>query len=60
MDDLKANVTSQFEGKYKKIDLTGALEEIEKSSGTQFDPEVVEAFRHVVSTYMEEQEHVSV
>jgi len=29
MDDLKANVTSQFEGKYKKIDLTGALEEIE-------------------------------
>ena len=37
-----------------------ALEEIEKSSGTQFDPEVVEAFRHVVSTYMEEQEHVSV
>lgn len=37
-----------------------ALEEIEKSSGTQFDPEVVDAFRHVVSTYMEEQEHVSV
>ncbi|MEK6583493.1 MAG: HD domain-containing phosphohydrolase [Nitrospirota bacterium] len=37
-----------------------ALEEIGKSSGTQFDPEVVEAFRHVVSTYMEEQEHVSV
>lgn len=37
-----------------------ALEEIEKSSGTQFDPEVVEAFRHVVSAYMEEQEHVSV
>ena len=37
-----------------------ALEEIEKSSGTQFDPEVVEAFRHVVSTYMEEQEPVSV
>lgn len=37
-----------------------ALEEIEKSSGTQFDPEVVEAFRHVVSAYMEEREHVSV
>jgi len=34
-----------------------ALEEIEKSSGTQFDPEVVEAFRHVVSAYMEENEH---
>ena len=34
-----------------------ALEEIEKSSGTQFDPEVVEAFRHVVNTYMEENEH---
>ncbi len=37
-----------------------ALEEIEKSSGTQFDPEVVEAFRNVVSAYMEEREHVSV
>lgn len=37
-----------------------ALEEIEKSSGTQFDPEVVEAFRHVVSSYMEEREHAAV
>lgn len=30
-----------------------ALEEIEKFSGTQFDPEVVDAFRHVVKNYME-------
>ena len=30
-----------------------ALEEIEKLSGTQFDPEVVEAFRFVVQKYME-------
>lgn len=37
-----------------------ALEEIEKFSGTQFDPEVVDAFRQVVNSYMEENEHVSV
>lgn len=35
-----------------------ALEEIEKFSGTQFDPEVVDAFRHVVMKYVEK-EHVS-
>jgi len=35
-----------------------ALEEIEKFSGTQFDPEVVDAFRHVVMKYMEK-DHVS-
>ena len=37
-----------------------ALEEIERSSGTQFDPEVVEAFKHVVNSYMEECENVAV
>ncbi len=37
-----------------------ALEEIEKSSGTQFDPEVVEAFKQVVNAYIEEHEHISV
>lgn len=37
-----------------------ALEEIEKFSGTQFDPAVVEAFRHVVNKYMDEQEQVLV
>lgn len=36
-----------------------ALEEIEKFSGTQFDPEVVDAFRLVVKNYMEK-EHLSV
>ncbi len=36
-----------------------ALKEIESSSGTQFDPEVVEAFHHVVNNYME-REHASV
>ncbi len=36
-----------------------ALEEIEKFSGSQFDPEIVEAFRIVVNKYME-REHVSV
>lgn len=35
-----------------------ALEEIEKFSGTQFDPGVVEAFRFVVNKYVEK-EHVS-
>lgn len=36
-----------------------ALEEIEKSSGTQFDPGVIDAFRFVVNKYVEK-EHVSV
>ncbi len=36
-----------------------ALEEIEKFSGTQFDPQVVEVFRLVVNKYMEK-DHVAV
>lgn len=35
-----------------------AIEEIEKSSGTQFDPEVVGAFRRVISNKIEEEQLV--
>lgn len=36
-----------------------AIEEIEKSSGTQFDPEVVGAFRRVIANKIEEEQFVS-
>ncbi len=35
-----------------------AIEEIEKSSGTQFDPKIVEAFRRVIANKIEEEQFV--